>query len=53
MATGADWHQDPSADVNEFHLLHGTSSPLSSVIAQHGFNERVAAMGGLYSVSQI
>jgi hypothetical protein len=39
---------DLSADVNEFYLFHGTSSQMASVIAEHGFDERVAAMGGLY-----
>jgi len=39
---------DLSADINEFYLFHGTSSRKASVIAEHGFDERVAEMGGLY-----
>jgi hypothetical protein len=39
---------DLSADVNEFYLFHGTSSRMASVIAEHGFDERMAALTGLY-----
>ena len=39
---------DLVADVNEFYLFHGTSSRMASVIAEHGFDERMAALTGLY-----
>ena len=34
--------------VNEFYLFHGTSSKMAGIISEHGFDERVANMGGLY-----
>eukprot|EP00802_Teleaulax_amphioxeia_P001877 Tamp_01879.p1 GENE.Tamp_01879~~Tamp_01879.p1 ORF type:complete len:1262 (+),score=324.47 Tamp_01879:258-3788(+) len=40
--------KDLSADVNEFYLFHGTSSATAGIIAEHGFDERVANLGGLY-----
>ena len=40
--------KDLSADVNEFYLFHGTSSETAGIIAEHGFDERVAHLGGLY-----
>ena len=37
-----------SADVNELFLFHGTSDETAMTIARHGFDERVANLGGLY-----
>ena len=37
-----------SADVNELLLFHGTSEATAMTIASHGFDERVAHLGGLY-----
>jgi hypothetical protein len=37
-----------SADVNELFLFHGTSDETAMTIARHGFDERVASLGGLY-----
>ena len=35
-------------DVNEFYLFHGTSSTKAAIIAEHGLDERVANLRGLY-----
>jgi hypothetical protein len=40
-------HEVIDADINEVFLFYGTSPDLASVIAQHGFDERVASLGGL------
>jgi hypothetical protein len=37
-----------SAELNELFLFHGTSHATAMTIAQHGFDERVAALKGLY-----
>jgi hypothetical protein len=37
-----------SADVNEFYLFHGTSLDMAKVICEHGFDERMANLTGLY-----
>jgi hypothetical protein len=37
-----------STDINEFYLFHGTSSKSAHFICEHGFDERVAALSGLY-----
>ncbi len=37
-----------SADINEFYLFHGTSPKMAEVICKDGFDERVAALNGLY-----
>jgi hypothetical protein len=37
-----------STDINEFYLFHGTSSKSTYFICEHGFDERVAALSGLY-----
>jgi hypothetical protein len=37
-----------STDINEFHLFHGTSWKNARVICEHGFDERVASLSGLY-----
>jgi serine/threonine protein kinase len=37
-----------SEDINEFYLFHGTSPEMAEVICKHGFDERVAALSGLY-----
>lgn len=34
--------------LNEVFLYHGTSSDTADVIAEHGFDERVASLQGLY-----
>jgi serine/threonine protein kinase len=39
---------DMSTDINEFYLFHGTSLGMAEVICKHGFDERVAALSGLY-----
>jgi len=39
---------DLSTDINEFYLFHGTSSKSARFICEHGFDERVAALDGLY-----
>jgi hypothetical protein len=35
-------------DTNEFFLWHGTKPALAKTLAQEGFDERVANLGGLY-----
>ena len=40
--------QELSADVNELYLFHGTSATTAGIIAEHGFDERVASLNGLY-----
>jgi hypothetical protein len=40
-------HEVIDADVNEVFLFHGTSPDIANMIAQHGFDERVASLGGL------
>jgi serine/threonine protein kinase len=40
-------HEVIDADINEVFLFHGTSPALANVIAQHGFDERVANLVGL------
>jgi hypothetical protein len=40
-------HEMLDVDVNEVFLFHGTSPALANMIAQHGFDERVASLGGL------
>lgn len=37
-----------SAELNELFLFHGTSHDTAQTIAHHGFDERVAALSGLY-----
>jgi len=37
-----------STDINEFYLFHGTSSKTACFICEHGFDERVADLDGLY-----
>jgi len=37
-----------STDINEFYLFHGTSSKSARFICEHGFDERVANLNGLY-----
>jgi len=37
-----------SGNVNELYLFHGTSPQLANIIAQYGFDERRASLGGLY-----
>jgi hypothetical protein len=37
-----------STDLNEFYLFHGTSSKSAQIICEHGFDERVANLGGYY-----
>mmetsp|Transcript_29070 Transcript_29070/g.69631 ORF Transcript_29070/g.69631 Transcript_29070/m.69631 type:complete len:1030 (+) Transcript_29070:720-3809(+) len=37
-----------AGELNEFFLFHGTSPEAASIITQHGFDERVAALTGLY-----
>ena len=37
-----------STDINEFYLFHGTSSKSAQIICEHGFDERVANLSGLY-----
>jgi hypothetical protein len=37
-----------STDINEFYLFHGTSSKSAHFICEHGFDERVADLNGLY-----
>jgi hypothetical protein len=37
-----------STDINEFYLFHGTSSKNAHFICEHGFDERVADLNGLY-----
>ena len=39
---------DLSTDINEFYLFHGTSSEKARLICEHGFDERVANLNGLY-----
>ena len=34
--------------LNECFVYHGTSANIASVICRHGFDERVAALSGLY-----
>jgi hypothetical protein len=36
------------ASLNEVHLFHGTPPDIATLISRHGFDERVANMGGLY-----
>ena len=40
--------QELDADLNEFYLFHGTSPETAGIIAEHGFDERVAQLSGLY-----
>eukprot|EP00802_Teleaulax_amphioxeia_P020330 Tamp_20608.p1 GENE.Tamp_20608~~Tamp_20608.p1 ORF type:complete len:317 (+),score=46.09 Tamp_20608:2-952(+) len=40
--------KDLSSKINEFYLFHGTSFKNAQIIAEHGFDERVSDMGGLY-----
>lgn len=47
-ASHAELHAQCAQDVNEVYLFHGTSGATAQVIAKHGFDERVASMGGLY-----
>mmetsp|Transcript_37746 Transcript_37746/g.94609 ORF Transcript_37746/g.94609 Transcript_37746/m.94609 type:complete len:461 (-) Transcript_37746:262-1644(-) len=37
-----------SKGVNELYLFHGTDPKVANVIAQYGFDERRASLGGLY-----
>ena len=37
-----------STDIIEFYLFHGTSSKSARIICEHGFDERVANLSGLY-----
>ncbi len=37
-----------STDINEFYLFHGTSSKSAHFICEHGFDERVTDLNGLY-----
>mmetsp|Transcript_33613 Transcript_33613/g.78457 ORF Transcript_33613/g.78457 Transcript_33613/m.78457 type:complete len:1219 (-) Transcript_33613:1649-5305(-) len=37
-----------SGSVNELYLFHGTSPQIARTIAQYGFDERRASLGGLY-----
>jgi hypothetical protein len=37
-----------STDINEFYLFHGTDSKSAQIICEHGFDERVANLKGLY-----
>ena len=37
-----------STDINEFYLFHDTSSKSAHFICEHGFDERVADLNGLY-----
>ena len=37
--------------INEFYLFHGTSSKMAGIISEHGFDERVADMTGLYGAA--
>eukprot|EP00961_Rhodomonas_salina_P025866 349544-Rhodomonas_salina.4 len=37
-----------SAELNELFLFHGTSSAAAHIIAEHGFDERVSNLTGLY-----
>jgi hypothetical protein len=54
LSTATNWQpaipskQEMSAVINEFYLFHGTSSTRARYICQHGFDERVAALSGLY-----
>ena len=46
-------HEVITRDINEVFLLHGTGSKdnvlnIPLTVAQHGFDERVSALGGLY-----
>jgi hypothetical protein len=34
--------------MNEFYLFHGTSAEKAGIIAQYGFDERMAHLNGLY-----
>lgn len=43
---GALGHLDSLS--NEKYLFHGTSSHIAELISEHGFDERVASLGGLY-----
>ena len=40
--------KDLSSEINEFYLFHGTSLENAHIIAEHGFDERKANLGGLY-----
>lgn len=42
------YHENVDADANEFFLFHGTDPDTAPLIAEHGFDERVAEIGGLY-----
>jgi hypothetical protein len=53
LSTATAWQpaletKDMSKDINEFYLFHGTSLAMARTIAEHGFDHRVAQMGGLY-----
>ena len=41
-------HECLDAPTNEWYLFHGTSEDVAEIIAQNGFDERLANMGGLY-----
>ena len=41
-------HETVDADANELFLFHGTDPDTAALIAEHGFDERVAEIGGLY-----
>jgi serine/threonine protein kinase len=54
LTTATNWQPaipskaELSSDMNEFYLFHGTSSKSARFICEHGFDERVADLNGLY-----
>ena len=56
LSTATNWQPvipstivaEMSTDINEFYLIHGTSSTSAQIICEHGFDERVAKLDGLY-----
>ena len=41
-------HRVLCAEANELYLFHGTSPEVASLVARHGFDERVSNLHGLY-----
>jgi hypothetical protein len=54
LSTATNWQPvirsktEMSTDINEFYLFHGTSSKRAQIICEHGFDERMAELNGLY-----
>ena len=48
QTTPVPHHQSLDPDANEVFLFHGTNPDVAKTIAKHGFDERIAALTGLY-----